>query len=223
VKTTRIEAQLEASVSADSSCSVYWLIPDATPEELHEAMSALASRTAMTPWGFLGWWDQTTKLDAHAADIDQAGHLSGHYSIGDTRTTGSILELPLLSNSWFWQLVAELRQNQICAALMPPGSQFPGGWTYAGLQLVLSEAARQVRPGRATHDYVLRALTQAFLAETVLAGGIAVTRLQAELLRPGLALTGTSKSIDEAAAEFQDFQQADPIKVERSVFLGGNW
>jgi hypothetical protein len=83
--------------------------------------------------------------------------------------------------------------------------------------------ARQVRPGRATHDYVLRALTQAFLAETVLAGGIAVTRLQAELLRPGLALTGTSKSIDEAAAEFQDFQQADPIKVERSVFLGGNW
>jgi hypothetical protein len=106
---------------------------------------------------------------------------------------------------------------------MPPGSQFPGGWTYAGLQLVLSEAARQVRPGRATHDYVLRALTQAFLAETVLAGGIAVTRLQAELLRPGLALTGTSKSIDEAAAEFQDFQQADPIKVERSVFLGGNW
>jgi len=224
MKTNRIQAQLEASVSADTSCSVYWLIPDADAEELHEAMSALTSRTEMTPWGFLGWWDQTAKLDPHAADISQAERLFGHYSIGDTRMTGSTLALPPLAGSWFWQLFAAgMRQNQICAALMPPDSPFPGGWTHAGLQLVLAEAARQVRPGLATHYYALRALAQAFLAETVTAGGIAVTRLQAELMRPGIALTGTSEMIDEAAVEFQNFQRADPVQVERSVILSGSW
>jgi hypothetical protein len=106
---------------------------------------------------------------------------------------------------------------------MPPGNDPPAGWAYAGLQLVLAEAARQVRPGRVTHDYTLRALVQAFLAESLLSDGIAVSCLRAQLTGPVLALTASKEMIDEIEREFQAVADIDSLLLERSRFLGGNW
>jgi hypothetical protein len=223
MEAARIEAQLEPMVLPDTSCSVFWLIPDGDREELTTAMETVTARMHMLPWGFLGAWDQSTKLASQSEDISQAARLSAHYSVGDTHMTANVIEIPLLKVNWFWStFAAGPRQHQICATLMPPGTDIAAGWAYAGLQLVLAEAARQVRPGRTTHGYALRALAQAFLAETLLAGGIAVSRLQSELLPPGIALTATSDLIDQVAADFRGAAQVDPLLLERSRWLSGN-
>ena len=223
MEAARVEAQLAPTVSPDSSCSVYWLVPEHLGE-LDAAISSATSSTGTEPWGFLGWWENSKDLKPYAADISQADRLAGYYRIGDVGMKASVLALAALRDEWFWQLFAGgIHPHQICGALMPPDVKVPAGWSYAGLQLVLSQAARQVRPGRATHQYSIEALAQAFLAEVVLAGGIAVTRLQAELLPPGLALTASREVIDEVEAEFQSYSPASPIKVQRSIALGGNW
>jgi len=221
----RVEAELEAALSSDSSCSVVWLVPEAAEaEDLGTAVAAVTELSAMTAWGFVGAWERS-KLFGARATISNASRLSAEYAIGATRMKADMLELSFPENNWFWvQFGTALRPHQICGALLPAAAAAAeaGGWRYAGLQLVLSAAARQARPG-ASYGYTLRALEQAFLAETVAAGGIAVTRLRAELLRPGIALTSTRNLIDSISAALGDARAIDPLLVERSRLLGGSW
>ncbi|HEY6313545.1 MAG TPA: hypothetical protein VIY52_22455 [Streptosporangiaceae bacterium] len=220
---TRIEAQLEVSLSPDNSCSVLWLVPEQDPGELAEAMIAVTRVAEMTAKGFVGLWERSRLLESKKADIARTSQLGAQYAIGETRMNADLLALALPDSDWFWsQFGKNMRPHQICAALVPPSAFAPSGWTYAGLQLVLSAAALQARPG-ASHEYTLRALEQAFLAETLVAGGIAATRLRAELLPPGIALTSTKELIDKVAAEFADRRAIEQLLVERSRYLSGNW
>jgi hypothetical protein len=224
VRVQRVEAKLEAPVSSDLSCSVYWLESDADQGELGDAMTALAARMNMSSFGFLGWWDQSRDLRSYTDDIDQATAQSGYYSVGDIRLLASALRLPAVGGEWFWRLFdGAMRPNRICGALMPGIPTMPSGWSYAGLQLVLTDAALQVRPSRATFYYTLHALFQAFLAEVVSAGGVAVTCLRGEFLGLGMALTGSRSIIDQAAYGFRNFPAIDPIKVKHALEMSGSW
>jgi hypothetical protein len=177
----------------------------------------------MAAWGFVGMWYRSRILESRASDIVQSSLLTAQYIIGDTRMRADMIALRHPENDWFWtQFGTKIRPHQICGALVPASAPRSAGWTYAGLQLVLTAAARQARPG-ASHASVLRALEQAFLAETLVAEGIAVTRLRAELLRPGIALTGSEVVIDRVTAAFADTRAVDPMLVERSRLLSGNW
>ncbi len=103
-------------------------------------------------------WDHSKLLEAMAAEISHASRISAEYTIGDTRMKADMLALPLLEDDWFWvQFGVTMRPHQLCAALLSANAPEAGGWRYAGLQLVLSAAARQARPG-AGHGYTLRAL-----------------------------------------------------------------
>jgi hypothetical protein len=219
----RVEAELEATLSPDSSCSVLWLVPEAEGEDLGMAVAAVAELSAMTAWGFIGTWERSKLLGDRAAAISNASRLSAEYAISATRMKADMLELPFPNNNWFWaHFGTAIRPHQICGVLLPAAAPETGGWTYAGLQLVLSAAARQARPS-ASYEYTLRALEQAFLAEIVVAGGIGVTRLRAELLRPGIALTSTRNLIDSISAALGDARAIDPLLVERSRLLRGSW
>jgi hypothetical protein len=219
----RIEAHLEVAWSADTSCSVLWLVPERDPEELADAMAAIGDSAAEMPAsGFVGVWEGSELLAAHAADIARSTELSARFSVGQTRMISDMVALPASADEWFWPLFAmKVRPHQICAALVPAGD-VSSGWKFAGLQLVLAAAARQARPG-SSHGFTLRALEQAFLAETLTAGGIAVTRLRAELLPPGIALTSTPAVIDRIRAALAGARPVEPLLVDRSRHLGGAW
>jgi hypothetical protein len=168
-------------------------------------------------------WEGSRLLKSRAADIARSSRLTAEYRVGDTRMKGDMLALLPSEGDWFWaQFGAEIRPHQICAAFVPPGAPVPAGWTHAGLQLVLTAAARQARPG-ASHRYILSALEQAFLAEVLVAGGIAVTRLRAELVRPGIALTAPKDVIENISSELTGMQPVDSQLVERSRLLTGDW
>jgi hypothetical protein len=223
LETARIEARLDLSLSADNSCSVLWAVPEDDPGELGIVMTAIAKLSAMTTWGFVGRWERSKLLESNEADIIDLSRLAAHLSIGDTRMNADMLEVPIQESSWFWtQFGTKMRPHQICAAVVPSSTSDHAGWKYAGLQLVLGAAARQARPG-SSHQYTLRALEQAFIAETLVAGGIAVTRLRAELLRPGIALTSTRDLIDRVSVELTSERAIDPLLVQRSRELSGNW
>lgn len=223
VETIRVDAALDAVLSPDDSCSVIWIVPDEEPQELETTMTAVTEVSAMTAWGFIGAWERSKLLESRTADISRSSRVSADYAIGGTRMKAYMLALALPEDNWFWtQFGAEIRPHQICGALLPGDAPDTAGWRYAGFQLVLSAAARQARPG-GSHGYTLRALEQAFLAETVAAGGIAVTRLRAELLRPGIALTSTSDLIDRISVALANARGIDPLLAERSRLLSGNW
>lgn len=219
----RVEAELGATLSPDSSCSVLWLVPEAGAEDLGIAMTAVTEFSAMNAWGFVGAWERSKLLGARAAEISRASRISAEYAIGDTRMKASMLALSFPDDMWFWVQFGEaMRPQQIAGALLPGVVPETGGWRYAGLQLVLSAASRQARPG-GSYAYTLRALEQAFLAEIVVAGGIAVTRLGAELLAPGIALTSSGNLIDRILGGLGNARAIDPQLVERSRLLSGNW
>jgi hypothetical protein len=218
----RIEATLDVSLLPDDSCSVLWLVPG-EQDELSEAMTLVAGRLGMARWGFLGRWEHTKVLDARSADLAACSRLTGDYRYGETLMKADLLALATPAQNWFWsQFAARVRPHQICAALVPPGSPMPAAWSYAGLHLVLTAAAVQARPG-GSHSYTLLALEQAFLAEALAIGGVAVTRLRADLLGPGIALTAAPPLIDEISAEFRSRPSVDPLLVSRSVQISGNW
>lgn len=222
METARIEAELDIALSSDNSCSVLWLVPESDPQDLASTMTVVTEHADMMVWGFIGAWERSKFWESRAADIDRLSRGSAECTVGDTRVQAQMLALPVEDQNWFWaQFGTGMRPYQICAVLMPVNAQLRG-WTYAALQLVLSAAARQVRPG-ASYQYVLRFLQQAFLSEVIAAGGIAATRLRAELLQPGIALTSTSELIGSVSAPIADARAIDPLLTERSRLLSGNW
>ncbi len=223
MRTARIETQLDVPLSPDNSCSVLWHVPEADAQELTSAMNAVAGLAEMPAWGFVGMWEGSRLLESRAADIARSSRLTGQYSVGDTRMKGDILAMLPVEGDWFWtQFGAKISPHQICAAFVPFGAPVLAGWTHAGLQLVLTAAARQARPG-ASHRYLLSALEQAFLAEVLVAGGIAFTRLRAELVGPGIALTAVKDVIEKVSSELAGMQPVDSQLVERSRLLSGDW
>ncbi len=83
-------------------------------------------------------------------------------------------------------------------------------------------AGVQVRPGP-THGQVLEMLAEAFIAETLAVGGIAITRVCPELLRPGIAVAARPAVIEHIAARFTDAAAADPFQVQQSRHFGERW
>lgn len=218
MQTTRIEDNMEISTSADSSCSAYWLM-SSVQEELSEGIARITAATELKPWGFLGRWEESKFMAPRSSEIAQSTRLDGEFRIGSTTMLGNVLELFQTGADWFWsELVGPNHKFQICAALVPDEAAVPSPWSYAGLQLVLISAAKQARPG-ASHDQVLRTLSQAFISETLNAGGIVVTRLVPELLGPGVAVTGKSAVIDQVAGEFQGLPQVQSQLLKRSRSL----
>jgi len=50
-----------------------------------------------------------------------------------------------------------------------------------------------------------------------------VTRLRAELVPPGIALTAASPLIDSISAMFTGLRAVEPLLVERSRHISGSW
>lgn len=69
----------------------------------------------------------------------------------------------------------------------------------------------------------LDALLQAFLTDTLQAGGIALISGGMELCGPGIALTGSSEQVNQAQHALGETRRADETLVQRSLELAGPW
>jgi hypothetical protein len=219
---SRMTEQLSVVASAESSCSVLWLLPD-EGYDLAQPMTGVLAASALVARGFLSGWDQSAAWQARTRDVEAVTVLDAEIRLGTVRMTAAMLDLKPDSSVWFWrEFGGRIRQRQICAALVPAEATSAAGWAQAGLQLVLAAAAVQTRPGP-THRQVQRTLVEAFIAETLAAGGAAVTRVCPELLHAGMAITAGAEVIDSVTAGLQDAVPADPLLVERSRFLSEPW
>lgn len=73
-------------------------------------------------------------------------------------------------------------------------------------------------------DAVQDRLQQAFMAETIIAGGVAITRVVPEILRAGIAFTGRPDDIEQIDRVLSPGSaDADAIAVAHSQQLGGPW
>jgi hypothetical protein len=147
MRTSRAEEQLRVVASRDSSCSVLWLLAD-NPAELAEAMAAITEVTGLAAHGFAGWWTESARWRPMAETISAAAVADAELRIDASRMAAAMLDLPIATSAWFWTVFGgRIGQRQIAAALMPPHAAPAGGWMHAGVQLVLTAAARQARPG----------------------------------------------------------------------------
>jgi hypothetical protein len=124
----------------------------------------------------------------------------------------------------FWALFSKSPYTrELCGAILRGKQEFDGGWSNAALQLsIVTCWGRFSRLTSATQ--VQDRLLQAFLAETKLVGGIAVTKVVPEMLRAGIALTGRPGDIHEIAALLgDDSETIDADAVAHSVELGSPW
>jgi hypothetical protein len=151
MQTSRMEERLSVVASADTSCSVLWLLPD-EPAELAGAMARTAASTGLAARGFAGRWDLSATWHARAGEIDAATVVNAEMRIGATRMTGAMLDVGQHGVSGFWpEFGGRVRHRQICAALVPPqAAAAGGGWVQAGLQLVLAAASFQASRGQRT-------------------------------------------------------------------------
>jgi hypothetical protein len=219
---SRMTEQLSIVASADNSYSVLWLLPD-EGDDLAQPMTGIQAASALAARGFLGAWDQSATWQARTRDIEAVTVLDAEMRVGTVRMTAAMLDLRPDHGVWFWrEFGGRIRQRQLCAALVPAEATSAAGWAQAGLQLVLAAAAVQARPGP-THHQVLGVLAEAFIAETLAAGGVAVTRVCPELLRAGIAITGRPEVVDSITAGLEDAVSADPLLVERSRYLSQPW
>jgi hypothetical protein len=219
---SRMTEQLSIVASAESSCSVLWLLPG-EGDDLAQPMTAILAASALAARGFLGGWDQSPVWQARTRDVEAVTVVDAEMRVGTVRMTAAMLDLKPDNSMWFWrEFGGRIRQRQLCAALLPAESTSAAGWAQAGLQLVLAAAATQARPGP-THRQVLGVLAEAFIADTLAAGGVAVTRVCPELLHPGIAITGRPEVVDSITAGLKDAVPADPLLVERSRYLSRPW
>jgi hypothetical protein len=222
MQTSRMTEQLSIVASAESSCSVLWLLPD-EGDDLAQPMTAVLEASPLAARGFLGVWDQSKAWQARTREVEAVTVLDAEMRVGTVRMTAAMLDLRPDSSAWFWrEFGGRVRQRQLCAALVPAEATSAAGWAQAGLQLVLAAAAVQVG-WSATHQQVQRTLAEAFIAETLAVGGIAVTRVCPELLHPGIAVTARAGVGDSITTGLRDAVPADPLLVERSRYLSEPW
>jgi len=97
----------------------------------------------------------------------------------------------------------------------------PGHWAYSAMRLVMIAGTTALNRGTAAGGQ--DALLQAFLADTLQGGGLAVIKGALELCGPGVALTGSTTGIDAAQYAFATAARAEDMQVRHSVELTGPW
>lgn len=112
------------------------------------------------------------------------------------------------------------RGLQRCAALLPGADSVPDSWVYSAIRLVMVAGTHVLSGGV---PGALDGLLQAFLADTLQAGGIAIIVGSLELCGPGVALTGARRHIDQAERALGQTRSAEDLLVRHSLELAGPW
>jgi hypothetical protein len=111
---------------------------------------------------------------------------------------------------------------RVCAGLFHSAATVPDDWVFSAMRLVMIAGTHVLNLGQG-HLGVPNALLQAFLADTMQGGGLAVSFVGTEECGCGVALTGGPAAIDEAQRPFATAARAEDVQVRHSLWIGGPW
>lgn len=220
----RVPATLNIRLAPDPVwCSVLWLIPE-RPGELAETMRDLAR--GLSPLGCRAVLcrpaaAQPPRMLAGIAGVGVVGEAT--IDIQGDASICEIADVDVAQSAGFWSLFEKSPYGrQLCGALFRGEGVSPGDLEKAAIQLGVIAGTGSLRR-LASAIEVQETLLDAFIAETVAAGGVAVTRVVPELLRSGIGLTGPDDKIDEVEAQLAHLPRADETATRHSIQLGGPW
>lgn len=219
LRVARLEERLSVEAMGSQACSVLWLIPDQAVE-LGDAMGKVITSAHQEGWVIVGAWERSASLSPDLATLMAREPPEAELRVGPTRLVANAVKVEGSEGGALWrEFRMRVRKHEICGILTHAHNQPEAGLRFAAIDLVLAGAARQARPG-ASHDAVLTCMAQAFVAEALAADAVAVTRLEAEPLAPGLALTGRPGTIDRLAPGLEGAAKLEGLTFERARSRG---
>ena len=234
ITVARVETELDFWFSGDPPvCSVLWLLGDLQDEVVPTLTRVGASLAPLRcgvaccvpssrPRPLAGLAGAEPLL---GASVDFAGRTLADSSSPVVRhetSTGSACDVAAVDADVdaTWQVVASGRGLRHCAAMFPGANGVPEGWIYSAIRMVMVAGTNLLNRGMGG---AVDGLLQAFLADTLQAGGIAVITGGLELCGPGVALTGAVDHIDRAERAVRKAEGADGLLVRHSLELAGPW
>ena len=230
----RVQSELDFWFSGDPPvCSVLWLLGD-QQDDVMPALRRIGSGLAPLQLAVAGCAPSSrprplARLVGAELLLEASVEFSGR-ALADSpspivrheSSTGSACEVVSADAeaAETWRVVASGRGLRRCAALFPGADGVPDGWIYSAARMVMVAGTNVLSRGAPS---AMDGLLQAFLADTLQAGGIAVTTGGLELCGPGVALTGTADHIDRAVRAVGAVQDADEPRVRHSFELSGPW
>ena len=234
ITVARVESELDYWFSPElPACSVLWLMGD-PQDDLVPALVRIGAElepvrcgaASCVPWSrpqtLAGLPGAELLLEATTAFAGDALANSSSPIIRHETSRGSACEVVCVDgqDGGAWQLLASRPGLGLCAALFPQATTVPDSWVYSAARLVMVGGTNVLIRGAAG---ALDGVFQAFLTDTLRAGGIAVIRGGLELFGPGVALTGVPDQVDQAEQALGALRRADETLVHRSLHLAGPW
>jgi hypothetical protein len=236
VNFARIEAPLDAGVRTGASVgSVLWLIADDRDNadlsayletlllqvELRTVWEVRCRRVATRPPLTLATYPDLDVAASVRVDFAGSEIRIGDRSFQSASFIGEIGKLDLTRPDPFRALTGR-PQMATAETIFPSWHRGIGGWSSSAIQyalascawpLVLLESSKRVR----------ESLLVAYIAETIIEGGIAVIPIAPEMIGRGVALTGSADSIDDLSAAMRDAKPIDPSEIKASRELATMW
>jgi hypothetical protein len=205
-----------------AGCSVLWLIPTEV-SDLGRAMATLASEANISSCvGVLCRPSTANAANSLSTLLQRNSVVDARVVVGGTEAVCEVMDVQPNEDVAFWELFGRSSyQRQLCGGLFygaPPSL----AWEHSAIQLALMAGAGPLQRLAAAHD-VQDVLLEAFVAETMLAGGAALTKVVPEMYRAGLAVSGTKDLIERLESVLQHAPRLDETEVRHSVELGGSW
>lgn len=230
----RVETELDFRFSGDPPvCSVLWLLGDLQDEVVPMLTQVSASLAPLLcgvaccvpssrPRPLAGLAGAELLLGASVEFAGRALSDSSSPIVRHETSRGSACEVAAVDADVdaTWQVVASGRGLRRCAALFLGADRVPEGWIYSAVRMVMVPGTNVLSRGVAGAEH---GLLQAFLSDTLQAGGIAVITGSLELCGPGVALTGAVDQIDTAEGVLRNGEVADDLLVRHSLELAGPW
>jgi hypothetical protein len=229
-KVARVEAELSIVIQPDPPvCSVLWLIPDGEGD-LGETLSRINySLGPLSCQGVLCELGTATSSRPLSELTGRQPVAEVRIEFPDTVSICQIAEIDVGRDAGFWELFSRSSyRRQLCAGLFRGGIPESKSWSAAAIQLAVIAGTVPFLKLRSSYD-TRYALLQAFLAETLLCDGMAVTKVVPEMLGAGIGLTGAPAAIDDVEAVLVGAPRADEMAVKHSLQvanelgLGGPW
>ena len=217
----RLPVVVETILSPEPpSYSVLWVLSE-EPGELEAAMTDLVE--ALGPLICRATYCGRTR----AKQPRQLGPLDGcevvedaEVRIGDEGSICEVVEVDVLAASEFWRLFeVGSRMGRIVGGLFRAEISRSDRWAISAIHVAMGRAMPMARV-RSSYEVRYR-LLDAFMAETVLDGGVAFMGVGPEFLWTGIGLVGASTVIDEYEAALAHLPRADEVDVRHSVEIEG--
>jgi hypothetical protein len=223
-RVARLAEDPSLSVTGDAiSCSVLWIVPDDESDLANTANRLANLASVVSCWGFLCRPAVANPPRLLKSITGRNLFLEAALDMPSGSSVCEVAEVDVAHDAAFWSLFGtSTYQRQLGGALFYEGDAPYGAWLDAAIQLALVAGSLPFWRLPTSHD-VQDVLLHAFIAETIAAGGIALTKVVPEMFRAGLGISGSREGIDAIERQLVGIERLPDEPVQHSLQIGGPW